>query len=163
MPWWAWVVGALLIFLVLAVIGYLMGPQGGRAITRQDQRIVERRALKDSAFGQSPEHNQDVGVMTDGAIRLAREDTAAGIPDTEALALAFEKMDTHERATGAPEGLGPWLLEMAAHAMDAGVLNVMRPDEYSARVPGFSVEWVSRNPGEMVRIAGVRDLYAWPT
>ena len=41
MPWWAWVVGALLIFLVLAVIGYLMGPQGGRAITLLQSTAME--------------------------------------------------------------------------------------------------------------------------
>ena len=38
MDWWVWAIG---IVLVLAFIGYLMGPQRDKPITKRDHRILE--------------------------------------------------------------------------------------------------------------------------
>ncbi len=153
MPWWAWVVGALLIILVLAFIGYRMGPQGGRAITQRDQRILERRTMESQAYVQSTGNLADVAEMAAGPVNLARQDNAAGVPPTQALALAFEKM----------EHLRPWLMQMTGYLMEMGVVNPMDPEQFEARIPGFSPETLKRDPGVLVKVAGVRDLYAWPT
>ena len=40
MDWWVWAIG---IVLVLAFIGYLMGPQRDKPITKRDHRILEQR------------------------------------------------------------------------------------------------------------------------
>jgi hypothetical protein len=150
------------IFLLLAFVGYLMGPQNGKALTERDRRILERRTLRDQAYLQSSHHAEDVAMMAEGAIDLARADNAAGIPPTQALALAFEKMDHFERAKGDPGGLGLWLMQMTGFLMQVGVVNAMDPMHIETRIPGFSPETLESDPGVLVRIAGVRDLHAWP-
>jgi hypothetical protein len=146
MPWWVWVLGALVIFFVLAFIGYLMGPQGGRALTKRDQRILERRSAESQAYMQSSGHLADVAGMAEGAVGLARQDNAAGIPPTQALALAFEKMEHFERVQGDPDGLGPWIMQMTGYLMEMGVVNAMEPEQFEARIPGFSAETLKRDP-----------------
>ena len=77
MPWWVWVLGVLLVFLGLALIGYLMGPQGGAALTKRDQRILERRAMESPVAGR-------VTGLSD-AWYSVRLDPAAATPDRQTI------------------------------------------------------------------------------
>lgn len=91
---------------------------------------------------------------------LARADHAVGMSEEDALALAFRKMETFERRAGEPTGVGIILAEVAGLLMDKGVLNELGIEEIRKRTPPGSN--FAEHPELMVRVAGVRDLSAWP-
>ena len=157
MPWWAWVI---IILAALWLLGYIMGPQTGKAVTKRDEQILQRRAVRKIA---APTAQQDTADIAAAIVRLAREDHQQGIPEQAALALAFEKMEKFERVKGDPAGLGgPFLLMVGGHLMGVGVLNYVEPEDMKKRWPEFGPEVLSEDPGAMVRLLGVRDLDVWP-
>lgn len=157
MPWWAWVI---VILAVLWILGYMMGPQRGKAVTKRDEQILQRRAVSKIT---SPMAQGDIAAVAGGIVVTARGNHEEGMPEVVALATAFEAMDRFERAQGDPAGLGgPFLLMVGGHLMGVGVLNYVEPADMKERWPSFGPEVLPDDPGAMVRLVGVRDLYAWP-
>ncbi len=80
-----------------------------------------------------------------------------------ALAAAFEAIEKFERTQGDPAGLGGrFLFLVGGLLVEVGVLNYVEPADTKKRWPSFGSEVLPDDPGAMIRLIGVSDLYAWP-
>lgn len=156
------VVGA--IFLVLMVFGYFVGPQGNqRAVTKRDQRIMDRRAV-----GDTPRQRQrvlDVYALARRAVEDARELVASGLEEDDALAQGFRNLvkNSHnvtnygeEKMEYVADTLGIVTTILTKH----GVLNILSDEEIMAS--GITAPQMVQYPEVLVSACGVRDLNAWP-
>lgn len=157
------------VFLILAFIGYLMGPQKGqKPLTQRDERILRDRQIRADAQWQQDASNpalageteRSVVAMADFIVFLARQDRSQnpGMPDTAALALAFRKVDKAERHENGV-GLGVIAAQVADLLADQGVMN--RVTDAQLGTHGVTEDNIRQDPGRLVEVAGVRDLDAW--
>ena len=155
------------VFLVLAMIGYRMGPPpGGEAITQRDERLLEQRADVASLRRVANPHLRDdrqvvIQSMAEAAVEMARREyeSRPTISDTEALAVAFRTLDTLER-DGNNVALGSIAGQMADYLISVGVLHQVDPS--NPELPLLTADVIRSDPGTVVEIATVKDLYAWP-
>lgn len=156
------VVGA--IFLVLMVFGYFVGPQENqRAVTKRDQRIMDRRAV-----GDTPRQRRrvlDAYTLARKAVEDAREFVASGLEEDDALAQGFRNLlkNPHKVTNYGEkkmEGLADMLGMVTDILVQHGVLNTLDDGEIMAS--GITVPQMVQYPEVLVRACGVRDLDAWP-
>lgn len=155
------------VFLVLAVIGYRMGPPpGGKPITKRDGRLLQERADAVSLRKVANPHlradrQQVVETMSEAAVDMARRECegSPNISPTAALAGAFRRLDSLERDTH-DVSLGGIAAQMADYLISVGVLHPVSPS--SIESPLLTADAIRSDPGTVVEIASVKDLYAWP-
>ena len=154
-------------FLVLAMIGYRMGPPpAGKPITKRDDRLIQQRAEEASFRKVANPHlrsdrAQVVESMAEAAVDIARRgcEESPNLSPTAALAGAFRKLDRLERDAH-DVSLGAIAAQMADYLTSVGVLNPVDPS--NPELCSLTPDAVRSDPGIVVEIASVKDLYAWP-
>ena len=167
----AWVVLALgSIWLLLTAWGYLLGPQGGPALTRRDHRILERRANYDtSRKGRMVLDSYEAAAqVTRDARRLKAE--SARYSDNDAMILALGLVaarirDVRDRPHRpavrdyAHEQASERFSLLLRALVQRGVINDL--DEPLTSY-GLTTEAVLNDPPLLVRLLTVRSLNHWP-
>jgi len=154
-------------FLVLAMIGYRMGPPpGGRPITKRDERLIQERADAVSIRRDANPHlrgdrSEVVESMSEAAVDMARRgcEDSPNLSPTAALARAFRTLDSLERDAH-DVSLGGIAAQMADYLMAVGVLYPVVPSNPETR--SLTADVIRSDPGIVVEVASVKDLYAWP-
>jgi len=155
------------VFLVLAAIGYRMGPPpGGKPITKRDGRLLQERADAVSLRKVANPHlradrQQVVESMSEAAVDMARRECegSPNISPTAALARAFRTLDSLEREAH-DVSLGDIAAQMADYLISVGVLHPVDP--FNPELPLLTADAIQSDPGTVVEMASVKDLYAWP-
>lgn len=146
-------------FLLMAIIGYFLGPQGNqRPATKRDREIMERRAA-----GDTPRQRQEIlqarrlAVTT---VEKARKLRQNGVHENDALAQSLREMVKDPYRLAANQSTKRLYALTISVLMKEGVL-VDKRDE-TLRSHGLTPEQAIHEPELLVEAIGVRSLDAWP-
>lgn len=155
-----WLLIGLAVFAVLSIVGYFLGPQGlGRAITKRDEEILDRRAA-----GNTPMERKktlDAIALASTAVENARTLVGSGLSPDAALIQSLGAMIKRPPRTDFQKvEMANTIATINNFLVQQGVLNAPTDAQLEAAARfGFDIV---NQPGKIVEIWGVRNLDAWP-
>ena len=159
MPVWMIVVLIVVgVFLLTALIGYFLGPQGNQQpITTRDHEILQRR--DDFTTPMKRRQVNDAVRLATRVTTTARQLKGGGMGDNEALSQALREMVKNPERLAANESTRELYAMVIGVLMKQGVLNDLAGP---MRSYGITPDQIIHQPEVLVDLVGVRDLEAWP-
>lgn len=168
--WLTIVLSALIVWLILTLWGYLLGPQGDRPITKRDDDVLNRRAddLTHTTRRRLTDSYQAAANITCEARRFKAQDPTLTdeLAIIAALGLRANKLSDiphlspRRHKTYGYEVASDWFRLTLEALVDNGVIHDIKGP---LRDRNLTTDDVLHNPAFLLDVIRVRSLHEWPT